>query len=44
MCAGGKKEWNMGLKIKDYRTQYEEDTLFSDVIFLNVSSKMIRMQ
>lgn len=34
----------MGLKIKGYKMEYEEDTLLSDVFFLNVNSKMIRIQ
>lgn len=37
MCAGCKKGWNMGLKIKGYRTEHEEGTLLSDVFFLNVN-------
>lgn len=39
MCAGGKIRWNMRLKIKGYRTEYEENTLLSDVFFLNVNTR-----
>lgn len=34
----------MGLKIKGYRIDYEEDTSLSDAFFLNFNSRMIRRQ